>query len=57
MHAIIDTLDPKNHVTAERPAYPNKLTTRTRRFLGFAVFKQYLDFVPNRAEKYVRADD
>lgn len=53
LHALIDTLDPKHHVTRERPGWPNKLTKRTARALRYRVFGRYLRFVRNQA-KYAR---
>ena len=53
LHALIDTLDPKHHVTGDRPGWANKLTKRTTRALQFRVFGRYLGFVRTR-NKYVR---
>lgn len=38
LHALIDTLDHKHLVTRERPGWPNKLTTKTKRELKFGFF-------------------
>jgi hypothetical protein len=54
LHALIDTLDSKHLVTRERPGWPNKLTTKTKRELKFRVFRQYLKFV-NEPERYLRS--
>lgn len=51
LHALIDTLDPKHHVTGNRPGWPNKLTKNSRRALRFRVFSVYLPFVRTK-EKY-----
>ena len=53
VHAFIDTLDPKHRTTRERPAYPNKLTRRTKRDLIGRVFGQYLPKVSRKnVQKY-----
>lgn len=52
VHALIDTLDPKHLTTRERPAYPNKLSDRSKRDLIGRVFGVYLPDVRNIA-KYV----
>jgi hypothetical protein len=52
IHAMLDTLDPKHHVVADRPSYPNKLSNKTRRVLRYKVFKEYLPFVKG-IEKYL----
>jgi hypothetical protein len=52
LHALIDTLDPKHHVTGDRPGWPNKLSRRTSRALQFRVFGRYLGFVRSKT-KYV----
>lgn len=48
VHALIDTLDPKHRTTKERPAYPNKLTRRSKRELVGRVFGVYLPEVRKR---------
>lgn len=53
VHALIDTLDRKHHVTGGRPGWPNKLTQRSRRELQYRVFGRYLTFVRGKW-KYVR---
>ena len=45
LHSMIDTLDPKHGITAERPGYANKLTRKTRRELKYRIFRVYLDLV------------
>ena len=45
LHALVDTLDRRHHVTGKRPGWPNKLTKRTARDLQFRVFGRYLGFV------------
>jgi hypothetical protein len=50
LHALIDTLDPKHHVTGNRPGWPNKLTRRTSRALKFRVFGRYLGFVRSKTK-------
>ena len=55
VHALYDTLDPKHMTTKGRPAYPNKLTRRTRKDLRFRVFKVYLPFVRD-THKYIIAE-
>ena len=45
LHALIDTLDSNYQVTRERPGWPNKLTTRSKRNLRSRVFRVYLPFV------------
>jgi hypothetical protein len=52
LHALIDTLDPEHVITQDRPSWPNKLTTKSRRDLNFRIFKIYLPFVPG-IDKYV----
>lgn len=52
VYALIDTLDPKNHTTSTRPAYPNKLSKQARRDIKHRVFGLYLKKVGN-VEKYV----
>jgi hypothetical protein len=54
LHALIDTLDSKHLVTRERPGWPNKLTTKTKRELRFRVFPHYLQFV-NEPERYFKS--
>jgi hypothetical protein len=51
VHALIDTLDPKHDATRERPAYPNKLSRKTKRELIGKVFGTYLPDV-HHVEKY-----
>jgi len=52
LHALIDTLDAKHHVTRNRPATPNKLNKRSKRDLQYRVFGVYLTFVEDR-QKYL----
>jgi hypothetical protein len=52
LHALIDTLDSKHLVARDRPGWPNKLTSRTKRELRFRVFRQYLKFV-KEPERYL----
>lgn len=52
VYALIDTLDPENHTTSNRPAYPNKLSKQARRDIKRRVFGVYLKKVGN-IEKYV----
>lgn len=52
VHAMIDVLDPKHHVTKDRPGFANKLTKRTWRDLRYRVFQQYLRSV-KRVDKYI----
>lgn len=53
LHAFIDTLDPKHVVVRKIPAWPNKLSRRSRRELEYRVFKVYLPFV-KEPRKYCR---
>lgn len=53
LHAFIDTLDPKHLVVRTIPAWPNKLSRRSRRELEYRVFKVYLPFTKER-QKYCR---
>lgn len=50
LHALIDTLDPKHYTTRDRPAYPNKLSKRTKRDLIGRVFSTYLPDVRERTK-------
>lgn len=52
IHALTDTLDPKHHSTNSRPAYPNKLSKRSKRDIKHRVFGRYLRKVKN-VVKYV----
>ena len=54
LHAMVDTLDKKHHVTKIRPGYANKLTTETRRDLKFRVFDLHLPFVED-TRRYLTA--
>lgn len=45
LHSLIDTLDPKHHVTKIRPSWPNKLSKKNVRDLKHRIFKEYLPFV------------
>lgn len=51
LHALIDTLDRKHHVTRDRPGLPNKLSKKSKIALHYRVFGIYLSFV-KRQEKY-----
>jgi hypothetical protein len=53
IQALIDSLDPEHVVTSDRPSYPDKLTMRTLRDLGYRVFKVYLTFVADK-QKFIR---
>ena len=52
LHALIDTLDSRHHVTRDRPATPNKLNKHSKRDLQYRVFGVYLTFVSDR-QKYI----
>ncbi len=52
LHALIDTLDGKHLITRERPASPNKLSSRSWADLNYRVFGVYLKFVANK-QKYI----
>lgn len=52
LHALIDTLDSKHLITRERPASPNKLSSRSWADLNYRVFGVYLKFVENK-QKYI----
>lgn len=52
VHALIDSLDAKHHVTSDRPSFPNKLSEKTRKALRYRVFGVYLAFVDDK-EKYI----
>lgn len=52
IHALIDTLDSSYLVTRKRPAWPNKLTSKSKRDLRFRVFRIYLPFV-KEPERYL----
>ena len=56
LHSFIDTLDQKHVVVREIPAWPNKLSRRSRRDLEYRVFKVYLPFVKG-PRKYCRTPD
>jgi hypothetical protein len=45
LHSFIDTLDPKHLIVRTIPAWPNKLSRRSRRELEYRVFRVYLPFV------------
>ncbi len=51
LHALIDTLDKKHHLTRDRPGLPNKLSRNSKIALHYRVFGIYLRFV-KRQEKY-----
>ena len=52
VHALLDTLDQEHAVTNDRPSYPNKLSTKTKRSLKYRVFGRYSQFVPNQQKYY-----
>lgn len=52
IYALTDTLDPNDHSTNTRPAYPNKLSKRSKRDIKHRVFGRYLRQVAD-VEKYV----
>lgn len=52
LQAMLDTLDPHHQITRDRPAYPNKLSSKTRQELKFRIFGRYLAFVSD-PEKYL----
>ena len=54
LHAMLDTLDSTHRVTKDRPAFPNKLTTRTRRDLRYRVFGRHLQGVKNPSKYFER---
>lgn len=45
LHALIDTLDKKHHLTRNRPGLPNKLSKKSKIALHYRVFGIYLGFV------------
>lgn len=51
LHALIDTLDRRHHVTRDRPGLPNKLTRNSKNALYYRVFGIFLRFVRHQ-EKY-----
>jgi hypothetical protein len=53
LHAMIDTLDPDHAVTKDRPAFPNKLSKKSKASLIYRVFGLYLPDV-KKIEKYTR---
>lgn len=53
LHSFMDTMDAKRVVVREIPAWPNKLSRRSRRDLEFRIFKVYLPFV-EEPRKYCR---
>jgi len=54
LHALIDTLDSNYQVTRDRPGWPNKLTTKSKRNLRYRVFRIYLPFVKSPDRYYYR---
>lgn len=52
IHSMVDTLDTKHDVTGPKPAWPNKLSKKSRRDLAFRVFRVYLPFVKD-PQQYV----
>lgn len=42
IHAFVDTLDPEHHSTHPRPAYPHKLSKKSKRDIKYRVFGRYL---------------
>lgn len=53
VHAFTDTLDQKHVVVRDIPAWPNKLSKRSRRGLEYRIFRVYLQFVKD-PKKYCR---
>lgn len=51
VHALLDTLDSKRYYSRERPAWPNKLSIKSRKELRFRFFGKYLTFV-RKPKKY-----
>ena len=52
VHCMIDTLDPRHHVTRPRDPYARILSKRSWRDLKYRVFAEYLTFV-SKPEKYL----
>ena len=52
VHSMLDELDPFHKFSRNRPAMPNKLSSRTWNSLNYRVFGKYLTFVRGR-QKYL----
>lgn len=53
IHALVDTLDSEHLVTRDRPGWPNKLTTKSKKSLRYRIFRIYLSFVGSHERYYV----
>ena len=52
IHVLIDTLDPRHHVSSPREPYHRLLSKKSWRDLKYRVFKHYLSFV-RKPQKYL----